>query len=175
MIVSKSGFPSETHVVTTSDGYILEVHRIPHAPTTKNANSSSSANRPVVFLQHGLLSSSADWVLEGTEKGLGINSLFSWKDGGPFLYKQLSSLYIHLFSEGFILAENGYDVWMGNYRGNSYSRNHLTLDPDEFDFWKFRYTSKCIPTQALILDTAKSSSYSLRKQTFLEKPKTTLV
>ena len=68
MIVSKSGFPSETHVVTTSDGYILEVHRIPHAP--KNAN--SSATRPVVFLQHGLLSSSADWVLEGTEKGLGM-------------------------------------------------------------------------------------------------------
>jgi len=59
---------------------------------------------------HGILSSSADWVLTGPEKGL-----------------------------GYILADHGYDVWIGNLRGNTYSRNHKSLDPQELDFWKFSW------------------------------------
>lgn len=53
--------------MTTEDGYILEMHRIPHGRDTHN----TPGEKPVIFLMHGLLSSSADWVLMGPGSGLG--------------------------------------------------------------------------------------------------------
>lgn len=38
------------------------------------------------------------------------------------------------------MADRGYDIWMLNTRGNRYSRNHTTLDPDvDNEFWNFSF------------------------------------
>ncbi|CAK1586200.1 unnamed protein product [Parnassius mnemosyne] len=109
-LVRKYNYPLEVHSVTTKDGYILEMHRIPHG---RDANNTPNRKKPIVFLMHGLLSSSADWITMGP--------------GTAFAY---------------ILAEAGFDVWLGNARGNYYSRKHLRLKPDALlntAFWEFSW------------------------------------
>ena len=103
-MIARMGYPSETHTVVTEDCYILEMHRIPHG---KGIQANQSAP---ILLVHGVLGSSADWVMGIPEKSL-----------------------------GYILADAGYDVWLGNMRGNTYSRAHCELDPNNLDFWDFRY------------------------------------
>ncbi|XP_067000018.2 lipase 3 [Anabrus simplex] len=65
-LVRRHGYPSETHNVTTEDGYILTVHRIPYA-----MNSTHGASRPAVVLMHGFLGSSTDWLILGRHNGYG--------------------------------------------------------------------------------------------------------
>jgi predicted alpha/beta-fold hydrolase len=64
-VIMQYNYPEETHEVHTADGYILTIHRIPHR------TSEPAGSKPVVLLLHGLLGSSADWVIAGAQKGLG--------------------------------------------------------------------------------------------------------
>jgi hypothetical protein len=77
-LITSKGYPAEEHQVTTDDGYILTVHRIRDGRFPK----ARGQPKPVVFLQHGLLDSSATWVVNAVEQSL-----------------------------AFILADSGFDVW----------------------------------------------------------------
>ena len=103
-MIRKEGYPAEAHVVLTEDGYLLTMHRIP-------GDRKSSA----VFLQHGVLGSSADWVMLGRGKAL-----------------------------AYLLADQGYDVWFGNFRGNTYSRAHTSLSYTDSKFWDFSWHESAV-------------------------------
>lgn len=113
-LVTKYGFPVEIHQVITDDGYILTLHRIPHgrhkASVEGELNQNEVKTKEPVFMQHGLLGSSSSWILACPEK-----------------------------APAYIMADAGYDVWLGNARGNHYSRNHTHLSPDEERFWDFSW------------------------------------
>ncbi|XP_053952268.1 lipase 3-like [Anastrepha ludens] len=105
--VVADNYPVEAHTVQTIDGYILTLFRIPYSLRTQNAN---ILNKTVLFLQHGLISSSDDWILVGPDKAL-----------------------------AYLLADAGYDVWLGNFRGNAYSRRHVSRSPEKRAFWRFSF------------------------------------
>ena len=42
-------------------------------------------------------------------------------------------------SLGFLLAAEGFDVWLGNTRGNRYSSSHETISPTSPEFWDWSW------------------------------------
>lgn len=50
------------------------------------------------------------------------------------------------------MADLGYDVWMGNFRGNTYSRKHESLNPDLPEFWCFTFHELAVHDLPAMID-----------------------
>uniref|UniRef100_A0A8C8BQA0 AB hydrolase-1 domain-containing protein n=1 Tax=Otus sunia TaxID=257818 RepID=A0A8C8BQA0_9STRI len=112
----------------TDDGYYLTMQRIPHVVREDNPPLLFSAPKPAVLLQHGLVLEGSNWVTNLPNSSL-----------------------------GFILADAGYDVWIGNSRGNSWSRKHK-----EFEFHDQEYSAYSFHEMAMY-DLPAMINYILQK------------
>ncbi|KAH9898485.1 triacylglycerol lipase [Cubamyces lactineus] len=103
------GYEHEEHVVLTKDGYLLGLHRLPAKKGERRSHFGTSTGKPVVYLHHGLLMNSEVWVcLTNPERSL-----------------------------AFTLVELGFDVWLGNNRGNKYSKKSIHHNPNSTKFWDY--------------------------------------
>ncbi|XP_028138402.1 lipase 3-like [Diabrotica virgifera virgifera] len=101
----------------TSNGYPIETHQIETEDDyiltafriPHGRNTTSSNNLPII-LNHGMLGSADNYIWLGPQRSL-----------------------------AYILADAGYDVWLMNCRGTSYSRKHKSLSPNEKQFWDFSF------------------------------------
>eukprot|EP00347_Sterkiella_histriomuscorum_P012496 403368358 len=113
-ICKENGFAIEQHFVTTSDGYILQIFRVPGFLNETAILENQPVQKPTVLLQHGLGADAGQWIMHRPE-----------------------------VAHAFVLARDGYDVWMGNNRGSQYGLEHETLDPndpvDKPVFWNFDF------------------------------------
>jgi len=61
----------------------------------------------------------------------------------------------------FVLARAGYDVWLGNNRGNRWSTNHVSLDPASKEFWDFTWEEMGTKDTPAVIDfILKSTGFS---------------
>ncbi|KAK9870872.1 hypothetical protein WA026_009830 [Henosepilachna vigintioctopunctata] len=94
---------------------------------------SLNARKEAVFMLHGIQSTSAIFV------GLGKNSL------------------------AFLLADAGYDVWLGNYRGTEYSEEHIKFNITDRKFWDYGADEIGLIDVPTMLNTVQHYSEAARK------------
>lgn len=100
-ICEKNGFKFEEHSIVTNDGYILRLFRIPGHEHEPNQHSGREIKSPIM-LQHGFADSADAFIMNTVDK-----------------------------APAFMASRAGYDVWLGNLRGNKYSREHQRFDPEK--------------------------------------------
>ncbi|UYV79624.1 LIPA [Cordylochernes scorpioides] len=82
-----------------------------------------------ILLMHGLFAAGHDYVINFSNQSL-----------------------------GFILADAGYDVWIGNVRGTTYSKKHKTLTPKDKEFWKFSFDEMALYDLPAMVDYVLSQT-----------------
>ncbi|XP_045464160.1 lipase 1-like [Harmonia axyridis] len=99
-------------------GYPVEVHEVTTDDGYRltmyripHGRYGSGVNRKPILLMHGLYGQSENYVVAGMNNA----------------------------SLAYFLADNNFDVWLGNTRGTQHSRKHSYIDPNVKRFWEFSY------------------------------------
>lgn len=78
-LIQSRGYQVETHLVTTDDGYILKMLRIP----------ANNPNSKAVFLQHGVIDSDATFLITPKSNSLGTLELIK---SNPLHWNSMNSI-----------------------------------------------------------------------------------
>ncbi|XP_070383697.1 gastric triacylglycerol lipase-like [Dermacentor albipictus] len=105
-------YPCEISYVTTDDGYVLEVDRVPRGRqgnATAAEEQNGASRHPVLFVP--VFTSASDiWFINFPSQ-----------------------------SPGFLFADAGFDVWSMNSREAERYSNHTTLSKNDPEYWKFSF------------------------------------
>jgi predicted alpha/beta hydrolase len=74
----------------------------------------------------------------------------------------MQSTMLFLMPTTVIALLSGYDVFMGNFRGNTYGRNHSRLSVDSDEFWAFSWDEMALSDLPATIDFVLSVTGSLR-------------
>jgi lysosomal acid lipase/cholesteryl ester hydrolase len=135
-IVKTKGYPFEEHEVTTKDGYIITIHRIPGPKGNTVEQAKKNLGKPILF-GHGCGHSSHSWIMN-SEK----------------------------LAHAYVFANEGFDVWMINYRGNYYSSKHLTLDTKKDAYWDFNMVQPGVYDLPAAIDHVLENNKTTEKLTY---------
>lgn len=105
-----SKYDIEEHEVTTDDGYVLKIFRVTLS-AAELLTQNIQKKSSVIYLQHGVLDSSDAWFLHHEDKSI-----------------------------GFYLLSHGYELWVGNNRGNKYSHTHINKDIPNAEYYNYSFT-----------------------------------
>ncbi|XP_058462268.1 lipase 3-like [Malaya genurostris] len=104
-LLAFDGYHGEPHRVVTEDGYVLKIYRI-----WRDQRPPVNASREVILLQHGILHSSADWLVLGPKRSLAYQ-----------------------------LVDLGFDVWLANSRSTQNSHQHTKYCTCSQEFWNYSW------------------------------------
>ncbi|CAN1192488.1 Triacylglycerol lipase 1 [Linum perenne] len=109
-VIGRAGYPCTEHTLLDLQIETTDGYLLALQRVSSRNGNISSNRGPPVLLQHGLFMGGDCWFLNSPEESL-----------------------------GFILADQGFDVWVGNVRGTFWSHGHVSLSEDDKEFWDWSW------------------------------------